>query len=314
MKIHSKYIIGSLLIIAALVVVAFFTKYEAPVKRIERIKHEKMLNAYRNVNLSAKGAVVYAPNTNEILYTKNATTSRPLASIAKLATTYVALDTLDPESYIKIEKGDLEPEGDAGLRPGDHFKVKDLIDIMLVASSNDAAEAVGRAINSKLKHTSATSTVFSKLNQMTREEGIDNIKLESYSGLDINNSIPTAFGSPLGIAKLLSSLMRNHLENLEASREPSINRKSLSGISINLKNTNVSVNDIPSLIASKTGYTDTAGGNLAIGFNIDLTTPIVIVVLGSENQETRFEDIKKLIQATQGYYLGPQEAALYLSL
>lgn len=314
MKIPSKYIIGSILIITALVAVTFFTDYETPIKKVERIRHEKMLNAFRNVKLSAEAAVVYAPNTREIIYSKNATSSRPLASIAKLATTYVALDILDQESYIKIEKTDLLPEGDVGIRPGDYFKVKDLIDIMLVASSNDAAEAVGRATNERLQLTNATSTVFSELAKMTAKDNIDNIKLQSFSGLDINNSVPTAYGSPLSIAKLLSSLIRNHLGNLEASREPNITRKSLSGISISLKNTNISVNDIPSLIASKTGYTDTAGGNLAIAFNIDLTTPIVIVVLGSENQETRFEDVKKLIEATQGYYLGPQEAALYLSL
>jgi D-alanyl-D-alanine carboxypeptidase len=50
------------------------------------------------------------------------------------------------------------------------------------------------------------------------------------------------------------------------------------------------------LIASKTGYTDLAGGNLAVAFDAGVNRPIVIAVLGSSREE-RFSDVEKLASA-----------------
>jgi len=62
-------------------------------------------------------------------------------------------------------------------------------------------------------------------------------------------------------------------------------------------NTNIFVDKIPNLIASKTGFTDLAGGNLVIAFNADINRPIIISVLGS-TEEGRFTDVLQLIEAT----------------
>ena len=51
------------------------------------------------------------------------------------------------------------------------------------------------------------------------------------------------------------------------------------------------------MLASKTGFTDLAGGNLAVAFNAGLLRPVVVVVLGSTRDE-REEDVQKLIHAT----------------
>jgi len=66
------------------------------------------------------------------------------------------------------------------------------------------------------------------------------------------------------------------------------------------RNTNKMASDTPGLIGSKTGYTGTAGGNLAFVFDPELGRPIIITVLGS-TAEGRFEDAKKLIDATLNY-------------
>jgi D-alanyl-D-alanine carboxypeptidase len=54
------------------------------------------------------------------------------------------------------------------------------------------------------------------------------------------------------------------------------------------------LNKIPSLIASKTGFTDLAGGNLAVIFDAGFEYPIIVVVLGS-SQTGRFTDVEKLV-------------------
>jgi D-alanyl-D-alanine carboxypeptidase len=53
-------------------------------------------------------------------------------------------------------------------------------------------------------------------------------------------------------------------------------------------------------LGSKTGFTDLAGGNLAVVFNIDFQKPFVVVVLNSSAEE-RFKDVKKMVEATISY-------------
>ena len=72
---------------------------------------------------------------------------------------------------------------------------------------------------------------------------------------------------------------------------------SLSGFVHRVPNTNILTNSFVNIIASKTGLTRLAGGNLAIVFDADLGRPVVAVVLGS-TEEGRFTDMKQLISAT----------------
>jgi D-alanyl-D-alanine carboxypeptidase len=62
-------------------------------------------------------------------------------------------------------------------------------------------------------------------------------------------------------------------------------------------NTNVSINQISGLLASKTGFTNLAGGNLAVVFDAGFMHPVVIVVLGS-TVDGRFSDVVNLEKIT----------------
>ena len=64
-----------------------------------------------------------------------------------------------------------------------------------------------------------------------------------------------------------------------------------------VQNTNEIVERLPAVIASKTGFTDLANGNLAIVFEAGPVRPIAIVVLGS-TQKDRFTDVERLVWAT----------------
>ena len=63
-----------------------------------------------------------------------------------------------------------------------------------------------------------------------------------------------------------------------------------------IPNTNQTVQMFPGIEASKTGYTDLAGGNLAVIIDATLGHPVAIVVLGS-TKEGRFEDVQILYKA-----------------
>ena len=59
------------------------------------------------------------------------------------------------------------------------------------------------------------------------------------------------------------------------------------------KNTDEALSYVPGVIVSKTGYTDLAGGNLAIIDDVGLMHPVALVVLGS-SYDGRFTDMNLL--------------------
>ena len=63
-------------------------------------------------------------------------------------------------------------------------------------------------------------------------------------------------------------------------------------------NTNEALGAIPGLIMGKTGYTDLAGGNLAVVFDVGLSHPVIAVVLGS-TIDGRFTDMKQIVPAAR---------------
>ena len=64
-------------------------------------------------------------------------------------------------------------------------------------------------------------------------------------------------------------------------------------------NTNILTKKFNNIFISKTGYTDLAGGNLAVVINIK-SSKIAIVVLSSTFKE-RFSDVEKLINIVTDY-------------
>jgi D-alanyl-D-alanine carboxypeptidase len=123
------------------------------------------------------------------------------------------------------------------------------------------------------------------------------------TGLDVDNKTPGAVGSALDVSKLMLSILTKKPELLSATRKEKIEVQSGSLISHNASNTNEKLNRIQNLIASKTGFTDLAGGNLTIAFSVpvqEIEHVIVLVVLGS-TLEGRFTDTETLSSATQLY-------------
>jgi len=108
-----------------------------------------------------------------------------------------------------------------------------------------------------------------------------------------------AYGSARDMALLFAYTLKNYPEILEATRYNNLEFKS-DAEKYEAGNTNIFVNKIPNIIASKTGYTDLAGGNLVIAFDAGINRPIIISILGS-TQDDRFEDALKLASATISY-------------
>lgn len=244
-------------------------------------------NPFDSVVLEAKAAIVVDARQSKILYAKNEEAQLPLASLTKLMTALVVAESLPPDSTVTIRREDLAPEGDTGLRESQKWKVDDLLAFTLLTSSNDGVEALTRAF---------PGSALTALNEKAQNLSLPQTFFSNSSGLDAGPSYSGGYGSAKDVAVLFSYLLRRHSAILEATRSREILfGPEGEGEGIVGKNTNKAISEIPGVIASKTGFTDLAGGNVAIAFDAGPLRPIIIVVLGS-TLEGRFTDALSLAQ------------------
>lgn len=271
---------------------------------------EKKQEFFSDVEIVGKGAIVYDINTNETLFEKNAGEAYPLASITKIMTVIAAQDILPKESAITINSRALATEGESGLVLGEVWNFKDLADLMLIVSSNDASTAIADAAGERLKRAENPDSgeknpyalFLEQMNTKALEIGMENAYFENSSGLDLDfETRPSAVASAHDVTKLLTYALLEYPSILNHSRFGSYSVVSLNGRNFQAENTNELIDSIPGLLASKTGYTAQAGGNLAIVVDVGLMRPVVIVVLGS-SREGRFLDVEKLYDITKQYF------------
>ena len=320
---RTKYFVHVLVyfFIASIIVFAIFIIGNSSLNKDGNTKTKEKINPFEYLSLEGKGIVVFDVINKREIFSKNPDIPLPLASLTKVMTAVTTDGKLYDNQEIKITTEDLAPEGDSKLVVGDTWKIKDLRDFTLLTSSNDGAfalAAVAAAEGNPASDSSSTVDNFiKKMNQTAAKIGLSNSKYFNSNGLDMlartTDSVPRqndfvglesgresimsgAYGSARDMATLLEYTLQNYPEILEATRyknlEFSSNEKQYPA-----ENTNVFIDKIPNIIASKTGYTDLAGGNLLIAFDAGLNRPIIISILGS-TQEGRFTDALKLVEAT----------------
>jgi D-alanyl-D-alanine carboxypeptidase (penicillin-binding protein 5/6) len=258
-------------------------------------------NAYANISLIGKSAIVYDLTTGQALYAQDAFAPRPLASITKLLTLYAATSVLSPSSQIIMTPGSVAVESDAadyGFSEGETFRFEDLARLTLAASSNAGAEAITEAANS------AKSTQTSSLMAgAAAAAGLTQTYAVNGTGLDESTTKSGGYGSAHDVAVLAGKLLQKAPEIAEATAQPSITISSLDGKSHTFANTDPDVKVFPTLLLSKTGYTDLAGGNLVVVYDAAINHPVAIVVLGS-TESGRFADVQSLMKATLAHFSG----------
>jgi D-alanyl-D-alanine carboxypeptidase (penicillin-binding protein 5/6) len=262
-------------------------------KNISQEKSEKVkiINYFADLNLEAKSSYIFDMAKNEPIFEMNADTRLPLASLTKLMTAVVALENIPRDFKIIISSDDVAQEGDSGFFVGEVWKMSDILSVMLVSSSNDAATALSLGVELPSELRSSTPFV-SLMNQKAGEIGMAQTSFFNPTGLDVSFESAGAYGSARDVAKLLEYFIKNYPEIAEATRY-----ESLTANYRTFKNTDKLAERLPGIIAGKTGATDLAGGNLVVAIDIGLGHPVIISVLGS-TEDGRFEDVKKLYEAT----------------
>jgi len=245
--------------------------------------------------IKAKAVLVESLDYHLPLFHKNISESWPIASLTKLFTASVFLENSRVDEKVEITPQAVQTEGDAGgLKAGEIYNNRDLLKIMILTSSNDAAVALAQHFNQNNNFSPGTDFI-SLLNQKAKEIKMTATRFEDPSGLSPGN-----YSNASDLALMTEYILNNHPEIFTWSRLPNILVEPLNKPSIKkIFNINPLIND-PDFLGGKTGTNDESGGNLIALFSLK-NDRILIIILGSEAD--RFQQAKEILKwAEKAYY------------
>jgi len=208
----------------------------------------------------------------------NADERWPTASLAKLMSATIVLDKLDPKTKITITETMFaaDPQ-ELTLVVGGTYTVSDLLHLMLLPSSNVAAEAAATFYG--------RDAFIAEMNARATEWGMTNTHYDDPSGISAGDQ-----STANDLAKLAEQIYENYPQIFQITRAPQYTiTEQNSGKKIVIK----SIDDFAGqadFYGGKTGHTDQADGNLLSVFRDGKHMPLIIV-LGSSD---RFGDSQKL--------------------
>lgn len=270
-------------------------------QKAEVISAMQEVNPFENLITQARAVYVLEVKTGAVLFARNENEKLPLASITKVMTALLAREHMSESVVLTLVKNDLSADGDSGLHTGERWRVGDLLNLMLLVSSNDAAHAVSTFVGKKQQNNvgETPNTYFIKMmNEKAQALGLVNTEFFNESGLDLASGLNGGYGSARDVGILFLELWSRYPETVDVTAKKDARILSQDNIVHTLSNTNEIVGRIPGMIASKTGYTSLAGGNLAVIFDRGIGDPVLIVVLGS-SYKGRFDDVSKLAETAR---------------
>ncbi|MFN3567291.1 MAG: D-alanyl-D-alanine carboxypeptidase family protein [Caldimicrobium sp.] len=240
---------------------------------------------YENINSIA--GVALDGLTGQILYAKNPHIKIPPASTVKLLTAMVVLDRLPLHQKIRISKTAEEtPSSPPHLYEGEIYTVNDLLHLMLIKSSNQAAVALAEAV-------AGSEERFAELmNQKVQALGFKNSHFVTASGLPAQGQYTTAYELALLLYEALKYPVIKEIINIPVKLITS-----QQGRTFVIKNTNKLLFEEElkeEIIGGKTGYTRLSKHCLV---NVAQVKDRIVItsLLGAPNRDSLWEDTKKLI-------------------
>lgn len=266
------------------------------------LQKEVAREAFAEVALQATSAIVFDASTGVTLFARNASAQLPLASLTKVPLALAVSEALPQDALITLARPVQGSGTTDSLPAGSRWYVRDLVDFTLVGSSNDGAQTLAdladESLRTRYPEAPAGVAAVWLMNKLATDLALPHTYFLNPTGLDESLSQSGAYGSAADMARLFAYAATTSHALLGATAEKEVRIASLEGLVAVSRNTDEAIGDIPGLVMGKTGFTDLAGGNLAVVADITPEHRIVAVVLGS-TREGRFSDIRTLIAAAR---------------
>ena len=241
-------------------------------------------------DVRAAAAIIYDPETGEVLFEENAQSQRSIASITKVMTATVFLET-DPDlsEVVTVVRSDVYRASTTYLRANDKLTTGDLLHLLLIASDNAASRVLARV--SPL----GTEGFIARMNTKAAELGLETTHYADTSGL-LSDNMSSAYDMARLIAlasgdERISSVMRKSEHTVQMARR-----------SVTVRSTNRLLGrDDVDVMAGKTGFISKSGYCFATLLRLPQTgQQVAVVVLGARSNAGRFMETQNLFTWMSG--------------
>ena len=236
-------------------------------------------------DIHAAAAIIYNPETNQVLWEENSQSQRSIASITKVMTATVFLENNpDLSQPVTVARSDVFQASTTHLRANDKVTADDLLHLLLIASDNAAARALARV------SPYGPEGFVQRMNTKAEELGLQSTHYADPSGL-LSENMSSAYDMARLITlasqdERISSVMRQSEYTVWTAAHKPITFHSTNHL---LGRTDVDVR------AGKTGFITKAGYCLATLLRLPDNGPAVaVVVLGARSNSGRFMESRNL--------------------
>jgi D-alanyl-D-alanine endopeptidase (penicillin-binding protein 7) len=235
-------------------------------------------------DVRAEAAIIYNPETGEVLWENHSKDPRSIASITKVMTALVFLESGTPLSTpVTVQRSDVSRASTTYLRTGFQLTAEDLLNLLLVGSDNAAARALARV------STLGYDAFIQRMNDKAKEMGLASTSYADPSGLLAEN-ISSAYDQARLIAAAVSdprvgAIMRKSSYTTNAGKRV---------ITANSTNQIVRSGDID-VVGGKTGFISRSGYCLVTLLRLPQSgQQVAFVVLGAKSNASRFWETRHL--------------------
>jgi D-alanyl-D-alanine endopeptidase (penicillin-binding protein 7) len=274
------------------------------------VDQPKLVTIVPDLNIASEAAFAINLDTQEIIFSKNETEVRSIASITKMMTSYVVVQQpqIDLQEVITISQDDINLAKRAHraskLRPGMHFTRERLLNLALMASENVAAAALGRTT-----FEGGLPVFIGEMNKMAVSLGMLNTTFVDPIGIGIDNQSTASDLVRLLAAASGEELIRDFsTTKFKPVQLPIKNSKHPT----EYKNTDALVGFKDwDILVQKTGYTNPAGHCVAMIVDVQGEKYAIIVLASPNNQQRALDAIKIRQWLLEGKVLSSEEADAY---
>lgn len=235
-------------------------------------------------DVRAEAAIIYNPETGEVLWENHSKDQRSMASITKVMTALVFLESNTPLStLVTVQKSDVSHASTTYIRNGFVMPAEDLLNLVLVGSDNAAARALARS--SVLGY----DAFIQRMNAKAKELGLETTSYVDPSGLLAEN-----MSSAYDLARLIAYAAAD--ERIGAIMRKSSFTTQVGRQTITAHSTNqiVRAGDID-VVGGKTGFIGRSGYCLATLLRLPQSgQQVAFVVLGAKTNASRFWETRHL--------------------
>jgi serine-type D-Ala-D-Ala carboxypeptidase (penicillin-binding protein 5/6) len=178
-------------------------------------------NSSAQIYVSAQSAILMEQDSGRVIFEKDAHTQRRIASITKIMTAILAIESGKLDETVTVSNNAIRAEGSSiYLQEGEKIKLEDLVYGLMLRSGNDAAVAIAETVGGSLD-----GFVY-LMNQKAEEIGMKNTHFANPHGLDDHED---HFSTAYDMALLTRYAMKNDtykkIAGTESYRSESSNNK-----------------------------------------------------------------------------------------